>query len=326
MNAIESVASPRESEPTLKGSIRAYCRADNWHNLLYLAREYGFIFTAILACKLFPSIPLYLGAILLISARMRALDSFTHEASHGNLFRNPTLNYWAGLLLCAFPVGSSLTAYRVSHADHHRYLADPERDPDRVRYRELGVDAFPTDRPQLIRHFLKVFLLMHVPGYVWGAVKGYVYSPEVPQFEQIARWLFWGGAIALILVCGWEREFLLFWLVPYLSLFQIIRYLSEISEHGGLYGAYDATRPIRRELQVTRSNFCHPLLRFFVYPLGDRFHILHHLYPSVPHYNYERVHELLLEDDAYRQGHHCYGYFFALRRDRPSTAGQMLAS
>lgn len=298
--------------------IRQLKRSDNWSNIFYLLADYGQIFSAILLVNTFPSFGTYIIALLLIGSRMRALENLNHETSHHHLFRHPFLNRWIGLILCGFPIGISLKVYQESHlSKHHPYLGDPEKDPDRLRYKELGIELFPISRSQLIFHLIKVFCLIHVPRYIQSNIRFSVHSSNIPGDERVARWTLWLMVMTILTIFGWWWNFILFWVLPFLTSFQIIRYLAEMSKHGGLYGS-------NHEIELTRNNFCHPILRFFLYPHGDYFHLVHHLFPSIPHYNLGRAHRILLYDDEYCQAHHCYGFFLPTHPDRRSTLEEMM--
>ena len=52
-----------------------------------------------------------------------------HEAAHGGLHANKTINEWIGQWLCAVPVGADLASYRSYHLQHHKFTQQPE-DPD----------------------------------------------------------------------------------------------------------------------------------------------------------------------------------------------------
>ena len=248
---------------------------------------------------------------------MRALENLTHEASHHSLFRHPFFNQWFGVLFCSFPIGTSLYTYRQSHLQHHKYLGELDKDPDYIRYHELGIDLFPIPRLKLIYHLLKVFCLFHVPRYLYGTLRFFVYSVDEPAYEKASRFLFWAIIfVALTIFNGWSN-FFFFWIIPFMTSFQVLRYLAEMSEHGGLYGS-------EREINLTRNNLCNPILRFFQYPHGDYYHLVHHFFPTIPHYNLGRVHRILLEDEEYLRGHHCYGYFLPSRPERNSTLEEMM--
>ena len=53
-----------------------------------------------------------------------------------------------------------------------------------------------------------------------------------------------------------------------------------------------------------------------VFPIGNDYHLPHHLFPMVPHYNLRKLHALLSEKETYRQQAVLVeGYFFP--RERP---------
>ncbi|WP_169154195.1 fatty acid desaturase family protein [Brasilonema bromeliae] len=297
--------------------IRPMQKPDNWRNFVYLLRDYCLIALSIALYKIYPSIGTYLLTVLLIGSRMRAFDNLTHESSHKMLFTNPRLNYWIATLFCAFPVGTSTSTYWQSHMDHHKWLGNPERDPDLIRYQSLNVDRFPVPYREMVFHLLKVFCLTHVPKYLYGTLQSFVLSSDTPRSERIARTLFWITVFTVLTAFNLWHDFLLFWVIPFLTSFQILRYLSEISEHGGLYSA-------EHTIELARNNFCHPVLRFILYPHGDFYHLVHHLFPAIPHYNLGPAHQILLEDSEYQQAHHCYGYFYSSDPNQKSTLGEMI--
>jgi fatty acid desaturase len=64
-------------------------------------------------------------------------------------------------------------------------------------------------------------------------------------------------------------------------------------------------------------------INFAVFPIGQDYHLPHHLYASVPHYRLRELHEVLLEYPEYReQAVVVEGYF--LPRHRPPTAPTVL--
>ncbi len=312
-------AQRKRFDPLITARLRKLQKRDNWHNTLYLALDYGVIAGAIVAAELTGSLLVYLVALVLIASRMRALNNLVHEASHKLLFANPQANRWAGMLLCAFPIGASMHAYRRSHGRHHRLLGDPVYDPDRVRYRELGVEDLPMARGRLVRRFLRVLLLVEIPNYVIGTLRPFVHTTETPRSEMAALWLYWLGIAGVLTVTGTWLGFVLYWLVPFFTVFQILRYCSEISEHGGLYDNEDP-------LELARNNVPHPLLRPIFYPHNDNLHLVHHLFPGIPHYRLAAAHRVLQSDRDYAHAHHCYGYFMPRRDGRPSTFAEMTAA
>ena len=54
-------------------------------------------------------------------------------------------------------------------------------------------------------------------------------------------------------------------------------------------------------LTNTRVFFVNPLINFAVFPLGQDYHLPHHLFASVPHYRLKELHEVLLQCAEYRE-------------------------
>ncbi|MFI3560404.1 fatty acid desaturase, partial [Staphylococcus pseudintermedius] len=92
-----------------------------------------------------------------------------------------------------------------------------------------------------------------------------------------------------------------YWIVPTLTTFQIIRYWAEMAEHSGLNNG--------SELTASRNTFGMPWTIFIFHPHHDNYHLVHHLFPAIPHYNLRKAHEILMRDDSYRNAHHCTGFF-----------------
>lgn len=101
----------------------------------------------------------------------------------------------------------------------------------------------------------------------------------------------------------------LLWVVPIFTSFSFFMILRQIVQHGnGGRGWLTNTR-------VFRLN---PLLNFAVFPLGQDYHLPHHLFASVPHYRLKELHEVLSQCQEYRdQAVVVEGYF--LPYERPST-------
>jgi fatty acid desaturase len=57
----------------------------------------------------------------------------------------------------------------------------------------------------------------------------------------------------------------------------------------------------RERYTNTRIFLVHPLIRMAVFPLGQDYHLPHHLFPLVPHFNLRKLHDLLLQADDYRR-------------------------
>lgn len=101
--------------------------------------------------------------------------------------------------------------------------------------------------------------------------------------------------------------FLLLWVTPIFTSFSFFMVLRQIVQHGnGGRGWLTNTR-------VFRVN---PIINFCVFPMGQDFHLPHHMYATVPHYRLGDLHSLLLEYPEYRdEAVEVEGYF--LPKERP---------
>jgi fatty acid desaturase len=114
--------------------------------------------------------------------------------------------------------------------------------------------------------------------------------------------LFAGLAWLSLLVDSWSvLYYVLLWLVPIFTSFSFFMVLRQIVQHGN---------GDRGWLTNTRVFFGNRLINFAVFPIGQDYHLPHHLFASVPHYRLKQLHEALLEYPEYReQAIEVEGYF-----------------
>jgi len=92
-------------------------------------------------------------------------------------------------------------------------------------------------------------------------------------------------------VPAWDY-FGVFWILPLFTFFPIFMVLREWVQHGNAdRGRYTNSRVFLVD----------PVTRYAVFPLGMDYHLPHHLYASVPHYNLKKLHEFLLGEREYAQ-------------------------
>jgi fatty acid desaturase len=96
--------------------------------------------------------------------------------------------------------------------------------------------------------------------------------------------------------------YVVLWLVPLFTSFAFFMILRQIVQHGN--GG-------RGWLTNTRTFLVGRFIRFAVFPMGQDYHLPHHLYATVPHYRLKQLHAALLEYPEYReQAVVVEGYFF----------------
>jgi fatty acid desaturase len=103
--------------------------------------------------------------------------------------------------------------------------------------------------------------------------------------------------------------YVLLWVVPIFTSFSFFMILRQIVQHGN--GG-------RGWLTNTRVFHVNPVINFAVFPLGQDYHLPHHLFASVPHYRLKELHEALSECAEYReQAVVVEGYFMPY--EKPAT-------
>jgi fatty acid desaturase len=96
------------------------------------------------------------------------------------------------------------------------------------------------------------------------------------------------------------------WLVPLFTSFSFYMILRQLVQHGNADRSW---------LTNTRIFFVSRFINFSVFPIGQDYHLPHHLFATVPHYRLSRLHELLLEYPEYReQALEVHGYFVSPER------------
>jgi fatty acid desaturase len=98
--------------------------------------------------------------------------------------------------------------------------------------------------------------------------------------------------------------FFLYWLVPYLTVFQVLTWFIEISEH------YPLVAHAKIDIDATQNRFSHPIEAFFTSIHNENFHLVHHLFPAVPFWNMKKAHQILLKDPVYAQKNASFGGIF----------------
>src|SRR5208337_4338817 len=119
-------------------------------------------------------------------------------------------------------------------------------------------------------------------------------------FTTLAWLTYWTGQ-------PWGLYYFLLWLLPLVTTFSFFMILRQVVQHGNAS---------RERLTNTRIFHVGKFIQFAVFPLGMDWHLPHHMFPMVPHYRLEQLHNLLMETEAYRQNATVVeGYFFP--RERP---------
>jgi fatty acid desaturase len=286
--------------------MKALNHSDNWHAGLAWLTDVAWMAICVWACVAV-TWWLYPLAVLVIGARQRGLSTILHDCAHGVGAADRRLQMVIGTVLTAYPIFQQHYAYKISHVfTHHPRLGNPQGDPD-LRF-FIEQKAYETSSP---RTYIRRVVLMPLLGtQTWAYLKYLVRNryqmlkggkaqdaPVVPRRKRVLDrggfWLFWLVVAATSWAQGWWPELLLFWLVPYLTSFQILGWYIELSEHTPL------VRDANVDLYMTRNRKSRGWEKFLTGIHNDNYHLEHHLDPRTPFWNLGRAREIRLADPAY---------------------------
>ena len=159
--------------------------------------------------------------IFAVGAIQHRFSALAHDASHYALFRNPLANELAGDLFLMFPIFGMTQRFRASHLGHHRYLNDPDRDPDIARLNDPTPHRFPMAKGAFVRRYV-VEAALWPPAtlrYLFGQAKGanssdgaVAPSPRTVYRFRLGRCLrgaYWLSVLAAVQIAGlWPMFFL----------------------------------------------------------------------------------------------------------------------
>ena len=89
-----------------------------------------------------------------------------------------------------------------------------------------------------------------------------------------------------LLGAGHPEAFLLLWWLPALTGYSLVLRIRSIAEHAVVSDPQD-------ELKQTRTTLAPFWLRFLIAPHNVNYHLEHHLFMFIPHYNLRKAHRLL---------------------------------
>ncbi len=279
--------------------VRRLARRSAWLATLPILADLAVIgLAAAVALAYWFSLPITILAVLIIGTRQHALFVVAHDAAHYLLFEDRRTNDIVGRA-CATVQGLSMCTYRVIHRLHHNNLYG-ELDPDTALH-----GGYPRGFSYLVKKLLK-----DLTGLT--AWKTYAYflggAPALNTDTNVAlRPLddtseklrtearkdrdtviaFQVAALVFFALTGHLVQYLVLWVLPLVTVVQALLRLRAIAEHG-------ATSDFSSPLTAARTNLAPAWLAWLIFPHHVNYHIEHHLYASVPHYNLPALHEELV--------------------------------
>jgi fatty acid desaturase len=251
-----------------------------------------------------------------MSGRHLALAILMHEGAHFLILRNKRWNDAIGSWLTAYPTMVNMHVYRSIHLQHHK-ATWTDADPD------LGLATpFPITRDSMWRKIFRDLtgrtglerykMIARLSAGLSPKGKGLEGTPlrvAAKNFAQRQAGFLITNALLFAGIASfgrWEAFFLLWWL-PALTGYSLVLRLRSIAEHAVPTDRND-------ELLHTRTTLAPFWLRFFIAPHHVNYHLEHHLFMFVPHYNLPKAHRMLREAGVLDRAEVAPSYLDVLRR------------
>lgn len=188
------------------------------------------------------------------------LGTVIHDASHGVAHRNRAINAAIGHVSAVLQ-GFVYPVFTRVHMQHHANVNDPENDPD---------------------HFVST------GGPLWLIAVRFFYH-EVFFFQrrlwrkyELVEWAISRAILLAVVLAGCRFGFihyiLNFWFVPAAIMGLAL----------GLFFDYLPHRPFQEKSRWKNARV-YPGWLLNILLLGQNYHLVHHLWPSVPWYNYQKA-------------------------------------
>jgi fatty acid desaturase len=217
-----------------------------------------------------------LACYFFAGATIHGLGILMHEGVHHTMFRNKSLNRWVSFV-CGIPALMSVSSYRVGHLPHHKFERG-ELDPDELE----NISKNP-------RVLAALFCLTFLFGDFFGYYRvGPFNALRTNPTDRRAILQEYGIIVCLVSLVLWLvplTVILHVWVFPVLF-GRMLTNVRTLSEH--ILTSKDNL------LTPTRTVVSNGFVSFFMCNLN--YHVEHHLFPAVPHYNLPEVHVLLLHE------------------------------
>jgi len=183
-----------------------------------------------------------------------------HRTAHESRFINDLLGRLSALSLTA-----TMPIFRAVHYEHHSHTNDPERDPDLIVNR----------RPRWALPFWCVAIVVEYRRHYFGRR---MWRDRSDLIEAIAMECFLLGLIGVAVATGTFAMLAIVWLVPALIAVVVLGLCFDFLPH---YPYSSRERYLDTRIYPGR------ILNAFL--LGQNYHLIHHLWTTIPWYRYQRV-------------------------------------
>jgi len=248
-------------------------------------------------------------SVLVIGVQQHAMFILAHESAHYRLFGSRAVNDAVGRAI-GMAGGISMCTYRVIHRLHHNNLYTAE-DPDTAihggyprgvayLWKKLAQDLAGLNSRKTFAYFFGAPAINAETNRAARPLDDT--SPALRASARGDRWAVLafqlGAPLVALILGGWPAltQYLVLWVLPMLTVLQPILRLRAIAEHGAVT---DLSSPLTAaRCNRTGGSISNVMGRALLFPHHVNYHLEHHLYPAVPHYNLPALHRLLQSKGA----------------------------
>ncbi|EOQ60977.1 hypothetical protein F935_03315 [Acinetobacter calcoaceticus ANC 3811] len=296
----------KKFDKSILQDIKKLYSYDNWHGPLALITDYFIIIIFILLSE-YSSwfLPI---TILVIGSRQRALATILHEASHSALTKNKKFGKILGTYFSGYLIFQSWDSYFKSHVKDHHIKLGSDADPDFNYYKKSGIFKNYSKSSYLWKFFWSKLLFLNIKSSLVYLIKHRLMSAST-KIEFIKMLFINFTFISIGSYFFGYKFYFLYWLLPYLTTFQLITWFIELAEH------YPMIKSARVNISASRNRFSHPIEHFLTGMHSENYHLIHHLFPAIPFWRLNEAHKVLLEDKEYRALNNDFGGIFFSRNN-----------
>jgi fatty acid desaturase len=293
----------RFSPEILRQIAQLHKDLDNWHGFLQVLEDWLLIGLAIIfSLWSWQNLPLIFGilsyvlAIVLIGGRQRGLRVNNHQASHKSLAKNPQLNYCLGTLFGCWTLLESFSGYDDTHnskANGHHPQHGTDRDVDHIAVVRKGLYA-PEVTPNDVKRYL-LTIPLQTPNYILFLFQR---NHSEKLQERVFRLIYFLAVSTVLIALGWGKYYLIYWIVPLFTTANWLGAFIQLAEHYPLI-----TKAEPKDIYLSRNRIFSPFINLFLGTHYDGYHLVHHLFPSLPFWHSRKAHEILMQDEVYASLH-----------------------
>lgn len=245
--------------------------ATAWPTLTLLASACS-IFSVSTFAFLTHGLPLIWAMVLNAAASYMAF-TVAHDATHSAVSSNQRVNDWAGrLAMVLLEPGPFFAVFRHIHMQHHKFTNDHEKDPD--TYCGRG-SAWLLPVRWLTLDFV------YFSNYLKPV--NFRKRPMREKWEFALSILFMIAVLAAMTLLDWLGHYLLLFFIPTRIAKLIIVIAFDFLPH---HPHKITSKEDRYRCTSNRVGLEWLLTPLFIY---QNYHLVHHLYPTVPFYRYLRI-------------------------------------